>query len=70
MLCKRVKFCWCGGLHDLLSHLADLQLETHLCGEDVRVAGLEGGSGLGRWEEAMLLEKLHDQSPPLIQSPT
>lgn len=35
-----------GRLHDLLTHLADLQLETHLGGEGVRVASLEGGGGL------------------------
>lgn len=35
-----------GRLHDLLTDFADLQLETHLGGEGVRVASLEGGRGL------------------------
>lgn len=36
-----------GCLHDLLAHLTDLQLQTNLGGEDVCIAGLEGGCGLG-----------------------
>lgn len=35
-----------GRLHDLLTDLADLQLEAHLGGEGVRVARLEGRRGL------------------------
>lgn len=35
-----------GRLHDLLTDFADLQLETHLGGEGVRVARLEGRRGL------------------------
>lgn len=35
-----------GRLHDFLPDFPDLQLQTHLGGEDVRVPGLEGGRGL------------------------
>lgn len=37
-----------GRLHDLLAHLADLELQADLGGEDVGEARLEGGRGL-RW---------------------
>ncbi len=42
-----------GRLHDLLTDFADLQLQTHLCGEGVWEACLEGSSGLSwrGWEK-------------------
>lgn len=50
-----------------VADLPDLQLQANLGGENVCKASLESGRGLGRGEEAVLLEELHDQSAALVQ---
>lgn len=54
-LSPRGLLCGSGCLHDLLSDLSDLQLQTHLGWEDVCIAGLEGCCGLG-WGQRTVRE--------------
>lgn len=53
-------------LHDLLTNLADLQLQTQLGGEYVRVACLEGSRGLSCRDETEKRRTMFDQSIKFI----
>lgn len=57
-----------GAGHHLLANLADLQLQAHLVGKHLDVLCLEGGGGLVGGEEPLLVEELHHQLPPTVQS--